>query len=131
MAQPKICCSTVSCWTAIRWSESASGPDNLTRGVHEVTAEAAQVGRWGFACIQDLSNFYTDLAGASAGWIHVHSILKNETRNTVGVKGSGDTYKPVPFFMSLRGYGLWVDTSDTNTNSAVKGPIKMEFWQPD
>ena len=40
---------------------------------------------------------------------HVHSILKNETRNTVGVKGN-DTYKPVPFFMSLRGYGLWVDT---------------------
>lgn len=39
----------------------------------------------------------------------MHSILKNETRNTVGVKGN-DTYVPVPFFMSLRGYGLWVDT---------------------
>jgi alpha-glucosidase (family GH31 glycosyl hydrolase) len=40
---------------------------------------------------------------------HVHSILKNETRNIVEVKGS-DTYKPVPFFMNLRGYGVWVDT---------------------
>src|SRR5579872_2540260 len=79
----------------------------ISSGVHEVTAEAAQVGEWELA-IKDLSNYY-GFGERFSRLDHVHSILKNETRNTVGVKGD-DTYKPIPFFMSLRGYGLWVDT---------------------
>ena len=79
----------------------------LSPGVHEVTAEAASIGDWEFA-IRDLSNYY-GFGERFDRLDHVHSILKNETRNTVGVKGN-DTYKPVPFFMSLRGYGLWLDT---------------------
>jgi Galactose mutarotase-like len=79
----------------------------LSPGVHEVTTEAASIGDWEFA-IRDLSNYY-GFGERFDRLDHVHSILKNETRNTVGVKGN-DTYKPVPFFMSLRGYGLWVDT---------------------
>ncbi len=79
----------------------------ISPGVHEVAAEAAQVGEWEFA-IKDLSNYY-GFGERFSRLDHVHSILKNETRNTVGVKGD-DTYKPIPFFMSLRGYGLWVDT---------------------
>ena len=83
----------------------------LSPGVHEITAEgpSAQTsgGEWEFA-IRDLSNYY-GFGERFDRLDHVHSILKNETRNTVGVKGT-DTYKPVPFFMSLRGYGVWVDT---------------------
>ena len=79
----------------------------LSPGVHEVTGEAAAIGEWTFA-IRDLSNYF-GFGERFDRLDHVHSILKNETRNTVGVKGN-DTYKPVPFFMSLRGYGVWVDT---------------------
>ena len=81
--------------------------NTLSPGVHEITAEAPAIGEWEFA-IRDLSNYY-GFGERFDRLDHVHSILKNETRNTVGVKG-GDTYKPVPFFMSLRGYGVWVDT---------------------
>jgi alpha-D-xyloside xylohydrolase len=79
----------------------------LSPGVHEITADAPQIGEWEFA-IRDLSNYY-GFGERFDRLDHVHSILKNETRNTVGVKGN-DTYKPVPFFMSLHGYGVWVDT---------------------
>jgi alpha-D-xyloside xylohydrolase len=79
----------------------------LSPGVHEITAEAPAIGEWELA-IQDLSNYY-GFGERFDRLDHVHSILKNETRNTVGVKGD-DTYKPVPFFMSLRGYGVWLDT---------------------
>jgi alpha-D-xyloside xylohydrolase len=80
---------------------------SLSPGVHEVTGEAPTVGEWQFA-LADLSSYY-GFGERFDRLDHVHSILKNETRNTVGVKGT-DTYKPVPFFMSLRGYGLWLDT---------------------
>ena len=90
----------------------------LSPGVHEVTAEARLVGEWGFA-IKDLSNYY-GFGERFDRLDHVHSILKNETRNTVGVKGN-DTYQPVPFFMSLRGYGLWLDTfSEANSTSTSR-----------
>lgn len=79
----------------------------ISPGVHEVTAETSSIGEWEFAVV-DLSNYF-GFGERFDRLDHVHSILKNETRNTVGVKGN-DTYKPVPFFMSLRGYGLWVDT---------------------
>lgn len=36
-------------------------------------------------------------------------ILVNASSDIPGPKGAG-TYMPVPFFMDLRGYGLWVDT---------------------
>ena len=36
-------------------------------------------------------------------------VLVNASSDIPGAKGSG-TYIPIPFFMDLRGYGLWVDT---------------------
>ncbi len=79
----------------------------IAPGVHEITSDASTIGDFEFAII-DLSNYY-GFGERFDRLDHVHSILKNETRNTVGVKGN-DTYKPVPFFMSLRGYGVWLDT---------------------
>jgi alpha-D-xyloside xylohydrolase len=99
----------------------------LSPGVHEITADAPAIGEWEFA-IQDLSNYY-GFGERFDRLDHVHSILKNETRNTVGVKGD-DTYKPVPFFMSLRGYGVWVDTYsdavfDLNVSDATRIRISV------
>lgn len=99
----------------------------LSPGVHEITSDAPSIGEWEFA-IQDLSNYY-GFGERFDRLDHVHSILKNETRNTVGVKGT-DTYKPVPFFMSLRGYGLWLDTYsdavfDLNVTDAARIRIGM------
>jgi alpha-D-xyloside xylohydrolase len=38
-----------------------------------------------------------------------HQTIVNASTDTPGPKGS-KTYIPIPFFMDLRGYGLWVDT---------------------
>ena len=38
-----------------------------------------------------------------------HQVLVNASTDTPGPKGT-KTYIPIPFFMDLRGYGLWVDT---------------------
>jgi len=38
-----------------------------------------------------------------------HEIIVNASQDLPGTKGTG-TYVPMPFFMDLRGYGLWVDT---------------------
>ncbi len=105
--------------------QSALKVRTLSSGVHEVTAEASSIGDWEFA-IRDLSNYY-GFGERFDRLDHVHSILKNETRNTVGVKGN-DTYKPAPFFMSLRGYGLWVDTySDATFDLNVTDPTRIRI----
>ena len=38
-----------------------------------------------------------------------HQTIVNASRDIPGTKGTG-TYVPMPFFLDLRGYGLWVDT---------------------
>ena len=58
----------------------------LSAGVHEITADASRIGEWEFA-IRDLSNYF-GFGERFDRLDHVHSILKNETRNTVGVKGN-------------------------------------------
>jgi alpha-D-xyloside xylohydrolase len=80
----------------------------LALGVTEITVDAPAIGEWSFA-ITDLSAYYG--FGERYGRLnHVHTILKNASRDVAGDKGSG-TYQPIPFYMSLRGYGLWLDTT--------------------
>ena len=38
-----------------------------------------------------------------------HQVIVNASRDVPGAKGAA-TYAPMPFFMDLRGYGVWVDT---------------------
>ena len=45
---------------------------------------------------------------------HAHTVVKNLSMDDAGVKGSS-SYKPIPFFMSTTGYGLWVDTTGEAT----------------
>jgi alpha-D-xyloside xylohydrolase len=95
----------------------------LAPGVTEVTAPSPAPADWEFAIADNSSYFgfgerFDRLNQANA-------ILRNASRDTVGSKGSS-TYQPVPFFMSLRGYGLWVDTfSEATFDLNVTDPTRL------
>jgi alpha-D-xyloside xylohydrolase len=79
----------------------------LAPGTVEVTATASALGEWEFAIIDE--NSYYGFGERFDRLNQAHSIIRNASRDTAGIKGT-HTYQPVPFFMSLRGYGLWLDT---------------------
>jgi alpha-D-xyloside xylohydrolase len=41
---------------------------------------------------------------------HTHQVIRNGSQDNGASKGSA-TYKPIPFYLSTTGYGLWVDTT--------------------
>ena len=84
----------------------------IAAGVIEVTIPGNAVGEWSFA-IADDSPYY-GFGERFDRLNHAHTILKNASRDIAGDKGSL-TYQPIPFFMSLRGYGLWLDTTSEAT----------------
>ena len=84
----------------------------LAPGVAEVTAESPTAGEWSFAVVDDSS--YYGFGERFDRLNHAHTILKNASRDVAGDKGSL-TYQPIPFYMSLRGYGLWLDTTSEAT----------------
>jgi alpha-D-xyloside xylohydrolase len=99
----------------------------LSSGVNEVTAQAPGVGEWEFDLADESS--YFGLGERYDRLNHEHAIITNASRDAAGAKGLG-TYQPVPFFMSLRGYGLWVDTFgeavfDLNVTERYRVRIKL------
>lgn len=84
----------------------------ITAGVTEVVVEAGHAGEWSFA-IADNSAYY-GFGERFDRLNHAHSILKNASIDVATDKGS-ITYQPMPFYMSLRGYGLWLDTTSEAT----------------
>ena len=80
----------------------------LSPGVYEFTSLAYTVGQWQFH-IADAANYY-GLGERFDALNHAHTIVRNSSQDNAGNKGSS-TYKPIPFFMSTTGYGLWVDTT--------------------
>jgi alpha-D-xyloside xylohydrolase len=80
----------------------------LAPGVYEITSLAYHVGDWGFR-IHDNGSYY-GLGERFNALNHSHEIIRNLSQDNGGPKGTS-TYKPVPFFMSLKGYGIWVDTT--------------------
>ena len=84
----------------------------LAAGVGEVSIDALSVGEWEFDLGDDSS--YFGLGERFDRLNHAHSIIRNGSRDAGNAKGIS-TYQPVPFFMSLRGYGLWVDTTSEAT----------------
>ncbi len=85
---------------------------DLSSGVHEVSAGRPRVGTWQFHVRDD--SFYYGMGERFGDLDHAHSILKNLSRDTGFAKGSS-SYKPIPFFMSTAGYGLWIDTYSAAT----------------
>ena len=81
-------------------------------GVVEITSIAWEVGYWRFS-VRDAASYY-GLGERFDTLDHAHTIVKNLSMDNAGVKGAS-TYKPIPFFMSTSGYGLWVDTTGEAT----------------
>jgi len=79
----------------------------LSAGVNEVTAQSPSAAEWEFD-LADQSSYY-GFGERYDRLNHAHSIVLNGSRDAADAKGLA-TYQPVPFFMSLRGYGLWLDT---------------------
>ena len=79
----------------------------LGEGITEISSSAPGLATWEFR-LRESAPVYgfgerfnaLDQAGRT---------LVNASRDIPGAKGVG-SYKPIPFFMNLRGYGLWVDT---------------------
>jgi alpha-D-xyloside xylohydrolase len=80
----------------------------LSPGVLEIRSLASVVGNWRFH-VRDQADFY-GLGEHFDTLNHAHTVVKNVSEDNGGAKGSS-TYKPMPFFMSTTGYGLWVDTT--------------------
>jgi alpha-D-xyloside xylohydrolase len=84
----------------------------LATGVTEVTLDAPAAGEWSFAVADESS--YFGFGERFDRLNHAHTILRNASRDVNNEKGSL-TYQPIPFYMSLRGYGLWLDTTSEAT----------------
>lgn len=84
----------------------------LATGVHEIAVTRKTVGTWSFH-VQD-DSFYYGMGERFGDLNHAHTVMKNVSRDTIFGKGSS-SYKPIPFFMSTAGYGLWVDTYSAAT----------------
>jgi len=97
-------------------------------GVTEMCVEGSAVGEWSFAIADDSS--YFGFGERFDRLNHEHTILKNASRDLAEAKGSL-TYQPIPFYMSLRGYGLWLDTSSEATfdlNVTEASHVLVKFY---
>ncbi len=79
----------------------------LAAGVTEITSEAPALASWEFR-IRENEPVY-GFGERFDALDQVRRILVNASSDVPGPKGTA-TYFPVPFFMDLRGYGIWVDT---------------------
>ncbi len=84
----------------------------LSPGVIEMTSLAYRVGEWRLR-LRDNGSYF-GLGEHFDTLNHAHTIVKNLSEDNAGPKGSS-TYKPIPFFMSTTGYGLWCDTTGEAT----------------
>ena len=79
----------------------------LAPNVFEITSLAYSTGEWEFS-IADTANIYGTGARSDA-LNRAHTFVRNAAQSIAGAQGSA-TARPVPFFMSTTGYGLWLDT---------------------
>jgi alpha-D-xyloside xylohydrolase len=79
----------------------------LGEGVTEISASSAAPAAWEFRIRENEPVF--GFGERFNALDQARQILVNASSDIPGAKGVG-TYAPIPFFMDLRGYGLWVDT---------------------
>ncbi len=99
----------------------------LAPGVNEIVASSQTPGEWEFD-LEDHGSFF-GFGERFDRLDHAHSIIRNSSMDSDASKGA-NTYQPVPFFMSLRGYGLWLDTYgeatfDLNVTERYRVRIKL------
>ena len=100
----------------------------LSPGVTEVTAESRTAAEWRFA-VSDASKYF-GFGERFDRLNHAHTIVQNASRDVADERG-GLTYQPIPFYMSLRGYGLWLDTTSEATfdlNVTEPSRILVKFF---
>jgi alpha-D-xyloside xylohydrolase len=81
----------------------------IRQGVYELTSDADAIGEWKFG-VDDAADGYYGLGERFDTLNHTHQIVMNASQDNAATKGNG-TYKPIPFYMSTTGYGLWLDTT--------------------
>ncbi|WP_263410761.1 glycoside hydrolase family 31 protein [Terriglobus tenax] len=81
----------------------------LGEGIYEITSLAYAVGDWEFQ-VHDGAAGYFGLGEHYNTLNHSHEVIRNLSQDNAYSKGAG-TYKPIPFYLSTTGYGLWVDTT--------------------
>ena len=79
----------------------------LAEGITEITASAPGMAGWEFR-LREREPVY-GFGERFNALDQSREILVNASTDVPGTKGTA-TYVPIPFFMDLRGYGLWVDT---------------------
>ncbi len=79
----------------------------LSPGIHEITSPTSEVADWELSVLDTSPVF--GFGERFNALNQQGNILKNVVRDIPFAKGSS-SYAPIPFFMSLRGYGLWLDT---------------------
>jgi len=84
----------------------------IAPGVVEITSIAWEVGYWRFY-VRDAASYF-GMGERFDALDHAHTVVKNLSTDNAGVKGTS-SYKPIPFFMSTTGYGLWLDTTGEAT----------------
>ena len=79
----------------------------LGEGITEISATSPGLANWEFR-LRESEPVY-GFGERYDALNQVRRVLVNASSDLPEAKGSG-TYIPIPFFMDLRGYGLWVDT---------------------
>ncbi len=91
----------------------------------EITSVAYSLGEWRFL-VHDQASYF-GLGEHFDTLNRAHTIVKNASQDNGGPKGSS-SYKPIPFFRSTSGYGMWVDTTSDATfdmNVSTLGEIEV------
>lgn len=100
----------------------------LAPGVVEITSNTNEVGNWHLA-LSDMPLGVYGLGERFDTLNHAHTIVRNTSQDNAEAKGS-TTYKPMPFFLSTTGYGLWLDTMGEATfdlNASSRANILMDL----
>jgi alpha-D-xyloside xylohydrolase len=79
----------------------------LGEGVTEISISSSALATWEFR-LRERAPVY-GFGERFDALDQSHRILVNASQDVPGAKGTS-TYVPIPFFMDLRGYGVWVDT---------------------
>ncbi len=100
----------------------------LAPGMVEITSVAYEVGYWRLALADAPAGIY-GLGERFDALNHAHTTVQNLSQDNGGSKGS-TTYKPMPFFLSTTGYGLWLDTTGEasfDLNASSKTDLLMDL----
>ena len=99
----------------------------LSEGVTEISAAAPALATWDVRLLEKEPVY--GFGERFNALDQSHETIVNASQDLPGTKGTG-TYVPMPFFMDLRGYGVWVDTyaeAVFDLGASTLGEFKIRF----